>query len=79
VSVPGLLTAQCKSNESATYLEVTVHGDPSEPRAHDISGDLLAAGRVQADWGLHLVDVNIAMGNLVDIIGEQAKAWGAKK
>jgi Protein of unknown function (DUF3089) len=75
VSVPGLLTAQCKSNESATYLEVTVHGDPSEPRAHDISGDLLAAGRVQADWGLHLVDVNIAMGNLVEIVGEQSKAW----
>ena len=79
VSVPGLLTAQCKSNENATYLELTVHGDPADPRTDDIIGDLGTADRIQADWGLHLVDFNIAMGNLVDIVGEQAKAWAARK
>jgi hypothetical protein len=78
VSVPGLLTAQCKTNENANYLEVTVHGDASDPRTDDIVGDLGAPGRIQADWGLHLVDVNIAMGNLVEIVGEQAKAWLVK-
>ena len=78
VSVPGLLTAQCKTNENATYLEVTVHGDASDPRTDDIIGDLGAPGRIQADWGLHLVDFNIAMGNLVEIVGEQAKAWSVK-
>jgi hypothetical protein len=72
VSVPGLLTAECKSNETATYLEVTVHADPSGARTGDIVGDLTP------DWGLHLVDFNIAMGNLVDIVGQQAKAWGRK-
>jgi len=75
ISVPGLLTAQCKSNENATYLEVTVHGDPSDPRIDDIVGDLVTAGQVQADWGLHLIDVNLAIGNLIDIVGEQTKAW----
>ena len=40
VSVPGLLTAQCSTNENATFLEVTVHGNPSDARADDISGDL---------------------------------------
>jgi len=75
VSVPGLLSAQCKSNENATYLEVTLHGDASDPRTDDIIGDLGAAGRIQTDWGLHLVDFNIAMGNLVEIVGEQAKVW----
>jgi hypothetical protein len=70
VSVPGLLTADCRSNENATYLEVTVHGDPSDPRVDDIVGDLTP------DWGLHLVDFNISIGNLVEIVGEQAKAWG---
>jgi len=79
VSVPGLLTAQCKSNENATYLEVTVHGNAADPRTDDIIGDLGGADRIQADWGLHLVDFNIAMGNLVDVVGEQAKAWLAKK
>ena len=28
VSVPGLLTAECKTNEFATYLEIKVNGDP---------------------------------------------------
>ena len=32
VSVPGLLTAQCARNENGTYLAITVHGDPADPR-----------------------------------------------
>jgi hypothetical protein len=79
VSVPGLLTAQCKSNENSTYLEVTVHGDPSDPRVDDITGDIGVGTNVLANWGLHLIDVNLAMGNLVDIVGQQAKAYKAKK
>ena len=78
VSVPGLLTAQCKSNENATYLEVTVHGNPSDPRADDIAGDLVTAGQLLPDWGLHLIDVNLAMGNLVDIVTLQGRAWARR-
>lgn len=78
VSVPGLLTAQCTSNENATYLEVTVHGDPSDPRTDDIGGDLVTAGQLLADWGLHLIDVNLAMGNLVDIVTLQGRAWARR-
>ncbi len=40
VSVPGLLTAKCATNEHATYLEATVHGDAADPRIDDITGDL---------------------------------------
>jgi hypothetical protein len=75
VSVPGLLSARCASNEYATYLEVTVHGNPSDPRADEITGDIAANGQVLANWGLHLIDVNLAMGNLVDIVGRQAHAY----
>jgi hypothetical protein len=78
VSVPGMLTARCTSNENAAYLEVTVHADPSGRRVNDIVGDLSANGQVLADWGLHLIDVNVAMGNLVDIVGDQTKAWLAR-
>lgn len=73
VSVPGLLTARCASNDNATYLEVTVHGESSGRRTDDIIGDISANGQVLANWGLHLVDMNLAMGNLVDIVGRQAK------
>lgn len=75
VRVPGLLTAECKSNDFATYLEITVHGNPADPRTDDIVGDLSVGGQVLKDWGLHLIDVNLAMGNLVEIVGKQAKAW----
>jgi DUF3089 family protein len=80
VSVPGLLTAKCTSNDNASgYLEVTVHGDASDPRVDDIVGDIGVGPNVLANWGLHLVDVNLAMGNLLDIVGQETKAYLAKK
>ena len=75
VSVPGLLTAQCVEKDKFSYLEVTVHGNPADSRADDIVGDVMANGQVNASWGLHLVDVNLAMGNLVDIVGRQGRAF----
>ncbi len=77
--MPGLLSARCATNDNATYLEITVKGDPADPRVDDITGDLGPPGGALANWGLHLVDVNLAMGNLVDIVGQQAKAYGSQK
>jgi Protein of unknown function (DUF3089) len=81
VSVPGLLTAQCVANEKASYLEVTVHGNPADPRTDEIVGDVMQNGRPNPSWGLHLIDVNLAMGNLIDVVKAQAKAYlaAAKK
>src|SRR6476646_1351162 len=80
VSVPGLLTAKCAANDNASgYLEVTVHGDPNDPRVDDITGDIGVGTNVLANWGLHLVDVNPAMGNLIAIVGQQTKRYLAKK
>ena len=75
VSVPGLLTAECVSDDHGSYLAVTVHGNPADPRTDDIAGDVVNNGQVQANWGLHLIDVNLAMGNLVGLVGRQAKAY----
>jgi hypothetical protein len=52
-----------------------VHDDPAEPRATDISGDVVVGGNVRPEWGLHLIDVNVAMGNLLDIVSAQSKAY----
>ena len=78
VSVPGLLTAQCVANEKGSYLEVTVHGNPADPRTDDIVGDVMQNGQPNASWGLHLIDVNLTMGNLVDVVKSQAKAYTAQ-
>ena len=81
VSVPGLLTAKCVSDDKFSYLAVTVHGNAEDPRLDDIAGDVVTNGQVQQDWGLHLIDVNLAIGNLVDIVKSESKAYlaGRKK
>ena len=53
-----------------TSTAATVHPDPSGPRADDIPGDLTP------QWGLHLVDVNLVMGDVVADVTAQAKAYG---
>jgi hypothetical protein len=79
VSVPGLLTAKCTSNDNASgYLEVTVNGNPDDPRVDDIVGDIGRPGSPLANWGLHLIDVNLVMGDLLDVVGQQTKAYTAK-
>jgi hypothetical protein len=78
VSVPGLLTAECVSNEKGSYLEVTVNADPKDPRTDEIAGDVVTNGKVVPSWGLHLIDVNEAFGNLLDIVRAQTKAYLAK-
>ena len=78
VTVPGLLTAQCVSNDKGSYLEVTVNGDPRDPRADDIPGDVMAGGKPNPSWGLHLIDVHAAMGDLVALAGKQATAYTSK-
>jgi hypothetical protein len=69
VSLPGLISAECVERDGFSYLEVTVDADPSDPRADDIGGDLTP------EWGLHAVDIHLAMGNLVDIARTQAEAY----
>ena len=78
VSVPGLLSGKCTSNEHATYLEITVNGDPSDPRADDINGDLGAVGKPIPMWGLHLIDVNLVMGDLLANVDQQTKTYRAR-
>jgi hypothetical protein len=79
VSVPGLLTAACVADEHGSYLAVSVHRDPGDSRASDIPGDMKTEGRVNPAWGLHLVDMNLVLGNLVDLVGQQAIAFQRRR
>lgn len=80
VTLPGLISGQCVAKDGFSYLEAHLNADPADPRTDAINGDVVGPGGVVAqDWGLHLIDANIAMGNLVDVVGEQAKAYAAQK
>lgn len=78
VSLPGLTTAACVHTGVFHYLAIHVNADPASPRTSTIPGDVVIMGAIQKDWGLHLIDANLFMGNLVDIVGAESKAWKAK-
>ena len=79
VQAPGLLTAACTTEGGATFLKVTVNAVPSDPRTDEISGDVVNEGKVDTNWGLHVVDVNIAMGDLLNVARAQAKTYAARR
>lgn len=78
VSVPGLISAECRKNEVGSYLAILIHGNPKSPRTSDIRGDVVLAGQVQPDWGLHLIDANLFMGNLLDIVRSGTRAYAKR-
>ena len=66
VFFPGLYTARCASGGGATWLQVTSTGVRGDPRP-------LVAASLGPDWGYHLDDLNLALGNLVvDVANEEA-------
>ena len=75
VKAPGLLSARCVNDGAFHYLAVSIAADPSDARTDDIRGDVLINGEINTPWGLHLIDMTLAMGNLVDIVGRQAEIY----
>jgi hypothetical protein len=71
----GLVTAQCRHSGRAGYLAVTENADPKDSRTDRIPGDVYMAGKLNPGWGLHLVDVNVAQGDLIRLVEAQAAAY----
>jgi hypothetical protein len=57
------------------YLKVHFNADAADARIDDPATDVMAQGKPDPNWGLHLNDANIAMGDLVDVLGKQSAAW----
>jgi hypothetical protein len=68
ISVPHAYRATCSSANGANVLEITPVGASPTPNAIP-----------NASWGLHLVDANIALGNLVSIVSTEATAFAKRK
>jgi hypothetical protein len=79
VEVPDLLSAECRSDANHRYLAVTLHPDPAGKRTNAIVGDVVIDGRKLPDWGLHRIDVNLTMGNLIDVVRAQSRTYLAAK
>lgn len=68
VTLPHFLQGECVAKNGFNYMEITILADPADPRPDDIGGNLTPG------WGLHLVDVHIAMGDIVDLVKSQVAA-----
>ena len=69
VKVPGLVQGECIEEDGKGYLQITQDADPTDPRVDDIGNNFLPG------WGLHLIDVSLAQGDLVRLAGKQAEIW----
>lgn len=78
VTTPGLLTTECVRRGEFDYLELRVNADPADPRADDLAGQIVRATGPDYSWGLHLIDMDHAMGSLVDLVRAQAQAYQAR-
>ncbi|MBC7435695.1 MAG: DUF3089 domain-containing protein [Bdellovibrionales bacterium] len=79
VDLPGMLKARCVKEGETSYYALTLDASARGNRAADIPGDIVVEGRLWDDWGLHLIDMNIAMGNLLELVKRQGTAWAARK
>ena len=73
-----MISAECKFAKTGSYLAVTIQGDPADARVDDIVGDVVTMGMVQANWGLHLIDVHLGMGNLLEMVRAKTGAYMAR-
>jgi hypothetical protein len=66
VSYPDRYTVKCASSGGANWLQVTPASGDGRPTVVQTLGPT---------WGLHLYDYNIALGNLVSLVTQEAAAY----
>jgi hypothetical protein len=67
VEQPRLYTGTCTQADGASWLQIDDVGRPTDERTRVVN----ALGPA---WGLHLVDMNVALGNLADLVRRQTAA-----
>jgi hypothetical protein len=67
LTYPNLYSAHCVNSGGAQWLQIDRIGGASDTRP--------AAKAGAPSWGLHTVDVNIALGNLVDLVRSESSAF----
>jgi hypothetical protein len=67
IEIPGAYSAQCSHADGASVLQITPRGGAPLPHPSP-----------DATWGLHLMDANIGLGNLLDIVRTEARAYAKR-
>jgi hypothetical protein len=72
VTYPNLYSAQCEDRDGASWLQINDVAPPGDTRPA-VNTSVLGP-----TWGLHLEDVNLALGNLVALVQNQGTAFAAQ-
>ena len=75
VTVPGKSRPSGYPTATTPTWKVHMNADPKDPRTDDPLTDVMRGGKPDPSWGLHLIDTNLGMGDLVDNVDKQGKAW----
>jgi hypothetical protein len=69
--LPGLFEGECVVRDGVSYLAIAMHAEPADPRIDTLDGG------APPDWGLHLHDVNLVMGDIGSLVAAQTEAFKA--
>jgi hypothetical protein len=78
VGYPDFVTGECINDGGFGYLSVTIDVDPADPRTDDLARcacDPALGDYLPPEWGLHHLDSNIALDDLVAVVAAQARAY----
>jgi len=68
IAINDLYTTRCASGGGANWLQANDIGGASDKRPR-------FGAPLGQSWGLHIVDVNIMLGNLLELVDHQSAAW----
>jgi hypothetical protein len=66
-SAPGAYSGRCEKRDGASVLEISARDGAPTPKASPTPA-----------WGLHLLDANIALGNLLKVLRSEVAAFAAR-
>jgi hypothetical protein len=67
-SAPEAYSGRCELSNGAHVLEITPRDGAQIPRPSP-----------NPEWGLHLLDANVALGNLIGIVADQSRAYSRRR
>jgi len=68
----GIVRGQCTRQNGLVYLAISTSADG---RAEAVNNVLLNTQHRLPGWGLHAIDLNLALGTLVERLGRQSRQW----
>jgi hypothetical protein len=74
-----LVSAACVNRGPVGYLAVSVNANSADARTDRIPGDVSLFGMPAPGWGIHLVDVNVAQGDLIGLVAAQSAARARRR